>query len=628
MIELHFPTSGLCLRYTGVWNIVNESGYTGPTVTATAPMKSRELVGAMLTLRSMFSIAEWKSNQKPSPPPSEFSKSMPDWMGFGLEHKNRYPSPVNGSWFSYDDVDVDNPVEAIQSMLLLATPEVSPLFALPKTLLVAKAASLPLEAYDEDGNVVEAINPAWEEHATPYGFTYYTDGPVDASRLAQIVCVLVNKVCSVYPTSMLAGVHESVFKAHPESEVPFDFSSNKTRLFYYLNVPEEFATPDVTPTVEEKEAVVEQIIAQDIVMNLSDGTPIECGGAVRVTNYCGDMASFLKSGVRAYTEFTSNFKGKRLSKYALDFYNELFSGDMDCGSGAPDSSVKLQVSCEHGDYVWTGAAFRKMYGSEHAHSKELRISKAIAIRYEDANVSLTDAYAEQLLASLLTHFYPVNEGTAQVYYATHELPDEYARYTGDITIADPRTMHVCKYHGDGIWECSKVEKYAPGVSNRRTGLVVAVDGDGWLKSREYATILATAVAAAEKLARVRYEMREDISKQSIFGSYDVLHTCSIESSYIGDQWAEIHSDYTTCDVVVKTKGGAFLYNNGVWSLVPGYSNRELTSRLPVKAGTVCYMQGSTDFTKEVAEVISEFIATFIDTSKPEVQVSLELESAL
>lgn len=629
MIELHFPASGLCLRYTGVWNIVDESGYKGPMVTATAPMKSRELVGAMLTLRSMFSIAEGRSQQNPAPPPAEFSKHMPDWMGFGLEHKNRYPSPVKGNWFSYDDVDVENPVEAIQSMLLLATPAESPLYAMPKSVLVAKAASLPLEAYDDDGNVVEAINPAWEEHKTPYGFTYYTDGYVDASRLAQIVCVLVNQVCSVYPTSMLAGVPESVFQVHEESEVPFDFSSNKTRLFYYLNVPEEAAAPSVAPTPEEKEEIVEQLISQKVDVSLNEGTKVACGGAVKVTNYDGDLAKFIKSGVRAYSEYATSYKGKRLSRYAMDLYMEMFSGGPEGGVGAPDSTVKLQVrSLDRGDYVWTGASFRRMYGSERLYSKGLRINKSIAIAYEDAEVSMTDVYAETLLASLLSSFYPVNECSAQLYYAVNPLPDDEARYSGTVTITDPRTMHMCTYNGDGTWRCEKVEHYGAGVRDNRTGFVVSADGDGWLKSQEYATILTTAVGAAEKLARVRYELRESISKESVFGSYDILHTCSIESAYSGDRWSEIYSDYTTCDVVVKARNGAFLYNNGAWSLVRGYDSKELIPVQPVSAGMVCYLQGSTDFTKEVAEVISEFIATFIDTSKPEVQVSLELESAL
>lgn len=589
MVVLNFPQSKAQLLYDGQWHVSKQEGLQLPVVNVDVKtMSAYDLVHSALTLQLVLGIAESYSDKDAVELPEQPNSVNAEWVALNNSKPKRYPTFYNGAFVSYDDVDVPVSAEMLYSWYAPFLPAKSPLYndfykpVIPD--MWALRAVVTRQAVEYDNGLwksVDAVNTGWEKVTTPYGYEVYTNNP-EAAVPAGGLDALATEVALTYPVAMLSTVPESVFE-----DLPVEFNTNAHRLLYYLNAgmlnkPKPKPAPVVEAVVETEHEVelpegtvdveVEQPEAEpveaSIQLNSGTGTVIAIGGDIRVSDADGvwsteDVVGFIQKALAAYSSLGVK-DGPLLSKYAIESYYNWCNDPSRITQvgGSPDSNVKVQVTNENGRYVWTGASFRPMFGSERTYSKSVSIYKDLVLSYEDGKSVLTTKYIEKLLASFLSVFYPADESTMGVYYSAHLVPDLALSYEGRVYLADDYTKTYVCFDG-GQWVPCQV--WDGGSRCPATGIRLRVPGEGYINGSDLARIVVAVSGGVMSLLEYRHLMRDEVAV-SLGHCKDYETLLSLPQKGITSRKTVMFGMNTIPDapVILRDATGPIVYSGGEW----------------------------------------------------------------
>ncbi len=481
---------------------------------------------------------------------------------------------------------------------------------------------------------------AWEEYSgepdgtatvSRVGVTsYISDGDKEPDESAIILGIdLLTRVVGVdYSTDLIADVPEDVFRSAPFGtpiEMALPMTTNRNRLFYFLNADYKLVTPKAS-----KEVLVKKVAPPTVTWHPSadTGTPLALGGSFTLEGEAGtfelyDVVCWLNSQLDSYQDYADGFDASRIPKLAMDeFFAKFSQVRADVAPSHMDSRLPIQLVIDPVTYAWDGVRWFPMMGSQPRNPEEYN-----GFWYIHKSVDMALPEWSTLLQTCIDTFIPASNGLAALYYRTEEMPEEPDAFEGDMYITDPRTMQCAHIYNGALVGIYTTQQYSSEHIETNVGLLVECSGQGYVSSKTLAFAMCEAFGAAQQLLGVRYERRDALCAETAFGTYELLHQCmpaamfsihpQVNSGAMGDIDAPIVLYQGKQRISHTTRG---------W-----YSNNVTRDRAK-KIGTVgvyqmAYEPGTMPWTNAIATLFKDVLELAIDYNSPAVVAALELEHA-
>lgn len=556
MFIVNLPSLNICMEFDGDQWRVSDAVQGDDTVelsVVTVPNKS--FARFIVYFRTMWTIACIKAKQServiPLPTPAVGEIDMSFW-GFDKEHANLVGAMPFGNPMSYDDGAREYSLEDVlqlfyqcvawcgnENQYIIGAMQHNYVKVLKLFLKADVTGQCVVLSSDTRRWELTKEEPVGKRVRTKVGISAYIPEEgfeVDAGMLLIGYDLLSNEMTGAFSIALISELPDSVFTKPLVSNVyeeAFDLSTNAMRLLYYLN-----ANPAVPKEKrEESQQPGERGELPSATFSVADGTSISCGGSVLVGGGHGtfgvyDVARWLKSACHSYASFASKFDDEVISRNALNVFEEQF-GRYRAGDTPSKADVHLPLQAVNGleRWAWSDSGWAQMYGSDATYQDEIvSVVGDIAIHYVDKDVDMTTASWERLLLNTLNSFFLPIRGLAALYYRTAENPDADDETTAVLTIVDPKTMHQVTW-SNNTWQVDAIDSYSGEGTTDEFGMLIHCDGTSQVSGRLLAKMLNRMWEEYTALCLKRYDQREELSAQMVYGDYETLKVCVPPSAY-------------------------------------------------------------------------------------------------
>lgn len=648
MLTLNLPSAGICIKFDKMWSVTRLTEGKDEVLFTEGEYSNHRIASFLTFFPSMWAVAcSLATKQNP--------KLLEDTV-YGLP----FTLPAGMSWLddcvhvpatrpfgltlSYNDGyntwTLDGILAAFEYMVQQA----------PDGDLANYIIGALHQKYEEDhffylvaaktGHCVrcDLSTMKWEAYeGTPEGTplvssvgitTYITEGDKapDLSQLIIGVNLLTSSVAIDYSVDLLRDIPEEMFQGLPfstELEQALPLTTNRNRLFFLLNTDR-----DVPPPREEAEPVLEKARLPNIMWQSipTVGTRLLTGGAVVVEGGNGeyemyDVVKWLSDAYDSYANFAAGFDNSHLSKLAIQQFQEKFGTTrVDVAPSKLSTTVPLQLETGPVTYGWDDARWFPIMGSQRLNPEEYD-----SFRYIDMQVTMTTALWIQLIKTLIEQFYGPVPGLDALYYLNEDVPDEGSAYDGTLRLVDHWRMAEYSY-SKGQWSKREATPYSSEAAVTRTGLVIDVSGVGSISSKELATMLVELHKNAAQLLEERFEVIDDLCKDTAFGTYELLHTCMpAEMSVLRSVPAYGQFDRIVSPIVLYKDRQRYSNTPAGWHVNNVAHDR--AKKVGEAGGYQVAYEPGTFAWDAISQVIQDFLELTLDFESPAVIAALELEHA-
>lgn len=658
MFTLNLPSLGVTAIFDKRWRVLEEcEASEDGVVFEEQEISNEDIVDFILFFYSMWTYLRVKVkhlNQNLLPDePYEVNFQLPEGIGFDNEHSHTVSARPFGKQISYDDGaafwTVDGMVELFEHLAILTGLEAPLVFGAlhknyAKEICVYLKASLTGECVKWSTNdkhwVEHTSKPEGKPLRTNVGITSYITEEgfwPDAGTLDLGIDLLSRVISGNYPQELLITVDESIFHNRPSPSNPveesFAISSNGHRLLYFLNTTRQEQTPVEEPTLAD----IADVPASEIPM-ISFGlrgadTELFTGGFYSITGGTGTYSMFditrtLSNWVSDYLDWGATHDDATVGPKAFAEYQASVSRPRVQSEPAKVSSViPLQYTEGIATYAYSDVGWAPVYGSEKLYTNELRTPNGGTLYFVDKDVDMTTSAWERLFSFFIDNFLGCYPGLAAVKYANNEPPEEDSAFTGELTVADPKTMTAIFYTG-GKWSLQEVDKYTASDTVTEFGHILSITGEGSISSRMLAELLAGAYKPFKELCHIRNEKREELCANSIFGSYEVLHQCLPENAY--NTKPAIRTGFISdIDSPIVAYDGNIRLSHTAHGWHVNNIARDKTSKVSPSCGDyrVGYESGMVQWDDGVVKLLRDFLSLVADLKDEDIRVAREIEAA-